>query len=41
MQVLGVSECAAAEEIKVAYKRLSIRYHPDKGGDTEKVRLGS
>lgn len=29
-QVLGVSHTAPAQEVKAAYKRLAIKYHPDK-----------
>ncbi|SFG65051.1 tetratricopeptide repeat protein [Pontibacter chinhatensis] len=29
-QVLGVGQTASAQEIKTAYKRLAIKYHPDK-----------
>ena len=31
--VLGVDESATDREIKVAYRKLSLKHHPDKGGD--------
>ena len=35
-QVLGVSATAPLREIKLAYKRLAVQYHPDKhGGSTQ------
>lgn len=36
-RVLGVSPKCSKEEIKLTYKRLAKRYHPDSlSGDTEK-----
>jgi len=38
--VLGISETANSDEIKKAYRSLSLKYHPDKtNGDVEKVKL--
>ena len=33
-KVLGVDESSSQDEIKKAYRRLSLKHHPDRGGDT-------
>jgi molecular chaperone DnaJ len=38
-EILGVNKGASADEIKKAFRRLAIQYHPDKeGGDEAKFK---
>ena len=37
-KILNVSESASQSEIKSSYRKLSMKYHPDKGGDAEKFK---
>ena len=37
-QVLGLEKNASDVDIRKAYKKLAIKYHPDKGGDEEKFK---
>jgi hypothetical protein len=38
-QILGVRPDATRQQIKDAYKRLALIYHPDKGGSNEMFKL--
>lgn len=37
-QVLGVDENADEQEIRKAYRKLSLRHHPDRGGNAEEFK---
>lgn len=34
-ETLGISEAANQDEVKKAYKKLAMKHHPDRGGDTK------
>ena len=38
-RILGIAKEAKTEEISKAFKKSSLIFHPDKGGDPEQVRL--
>lgn len=37
-EVLGVGKNSSDDEIKKAFRRLAVKYHPDRGGDEEKFK---
>jgi hypothetical protein len=36
LSMLGLYEGATTEDIKTRFRELALKYHPDKGGDSEK-----
>ena len=37
-KVLGVDENASQDEIKKAFRKMSLKHHPDRGGDAEQFK---
>jgi DnaJ family protein A protein 2 len=37
-ECLGIAQNATQDEIKKAFRKLAVKYHPDKGGDPEKFK---
>ncbi|XP_077247012.1 uncharacterized protein LOC143886780 isoform X2 [Tasmannia lanceolata] len=37
-EILGVDKDCSQDEVRVAYKKAALKYHPDKGGDPEQFK---
>ena len=37
-KLLGVNENSSQDEIKKAFRKLSLKHHPDRGGDAEEFK---
>jgi DnaJ-class molecular chaperone len=37
-EILGVEKTATSQEIKIAYRKLALQHHPDKGGSEAKFK---
>ena len=38
-EILGIADAATDAEIKRAYRQMSLKHHPDKGGDPVRFQL--
>ena len=38
--ILGIKSTASKEEIKKAYRKASLKHHPDRGGNAEEFKKG-
>ena len=38
-RILGLQNCSSLEEIKRAYRSLALKFHPDRGGNEEHMKV--